>query len=485
MIAKKFSTKKSLVMSTLSTFIMLGVLISAALPASAYWKSEEAQDYLNNLAELNDQTVSRTAGNWVQLLPEATSNFKQRQDLIFNADSIVNLYTLCMSGDVTGKGTSEAMIAAAMEDVEVNFIYQPISQKFWGGGEELITAMRNAGIGTREYWPSNPKWYEPYNKLMLACHKKSLITDSKEFGLEAITGGRNIGDDYLANIPEYVDEENTTNLTHNRWRDTDMLLRGPAAYEVQEDFIRTFNETTSSGESKIDASNAKYFPQTATGPVDFDADKLIAKPATVHVLENEPDRNNGNGIFQLNKLLKKAISKAEKSIDIHTPYMIPPREILNPLEEAAKRGVKVRIIATAPGRQDMGEAYILASAYLWEEVMDAGIEFYMWNMPIPQEGMSRLIHSKVFIFDSEMVMISSLNLTYRSFYNNTEYGVVMTGDDVVAVAEKMYENDINIKGDDPNYQYIFRMTKKWMDDNFDFMDRIGMNFYYLVSGFFG
>ena len=181
---------------------------------------------------IDDGTQSkRIKGNEVIIHPENIHNYNERLRMIRSAKNHINIYTLLFENNKIGKDfISEVATRVISKDkVEANVLMHYLSHAL-GSDVRLISAIRAAGIKVKSYWPKNTK--NPLYFLIKGAHKKVQITDSPKYGLEAIVGGRNIGDNYLGNIPNPGNRD-----FKNIWRDTDLLIRGPFLNVAQNDFI--------------------------------------------------------------------------------------------------------------------------------------------------------------------------------------------------------------------------------------------------------
>ncbi len=114
----------------------------------------------------------------------------------------------------------------------------------------------------------------------------------------------------------------------------------------------------------------------------------------------------------------KMIRKAKSSIEITSPYFLPPSNIRRELFEAHKRGVKVRVII--PEESDwklwnwLNIPDLLRSFYIGK-FDQLGIEIYLSK---------KMLHSKMLVVDSKSFLFGSSNLDYRSLIHQYEMNLV-------------------------------------------------------------
>lgn len=99
---------------------------------------------------------------------------------------------------------------------------------------------------------------------------------------------------------------------------------------------------------------------------------------------------------------------------ITTPYLIVDNDLCTSLENAALRGVDVKIIV--PHIPDKKLVFHLTRSF-YERLMRAGVEIYEYE--------PGFIHAKSYLVDDEYAMIGTINLDYRSLVHHFENGVWM------------------------------------------------------------
>ena len=97
-----------------------------------------------------------------------------------------------------------------------------------------------------------------------------------------------------------------------------------------------------------------------------------------------------------------------------SPYLIVDNELRQAIEDAALRGVNVKLIL--PHIPDKKMVYEMARSH-YQRLMDAGVEIYEYELGF--------VHAKVYLADDEYAMVGTINLDYRSLVHNFENGVWM------------------------------------------------------------
>ena len=97
-----------------------------------------------------------------------------------------------------------------------------------------------------------------------------------------------------------------------------------------------------------------------------------------------------------------------------TPYLIIDNELCQSIENAALRGVDVRIIV--PHIPDKKLIFGMTKSF-YHRLMRAGVKIYEYE--------PGFIHAKSYVTDDEYAMIGTINLDYRSLVHHFENGVWM------------------------------------------------------------
>lgn len=245
------------------------------------------------------------------------------------------------------------------------------------GYEETI---RKAGIKCEVFNP-----FVPFLSVVMnnRDHRKILVID----GHTGFTGGINLAD-------EYINEKERFGY----WKDTGIMLKGDAVWNLTAMFLHTWN---------------------ALCPTDRDFEKF--RPSTY-----QPERTATDGYVQPygddpldfenvgENVYLNMINMAQDYVYIFTPYLIIDNEIMTALCLAAKRGVDVRIVT--PHIPDKKYAFMLTKSY-YGQLIDNGVKVYQFK--------PGFIHAKCFVSDDRAATVGTVNLDYRSLYLHFECGVYL------------------------------------------------------------
>ena len=208
-------------------------------------------------------------------------------------------------------------------------------------------------------------------------HRKLLIIDEKI----AFLGG--------VNIEEKIRD----------WRDLQIKLQGQIVKPILKSFAYAYKMSGGKKVSILQYNNYSF-----------------TKRLKSWLLDNW---SNTQHSYYLNNYYRTKIIEAQKSIQIVTPYLLPPRWLLALFDNAVRRGVSVEIIM--PQNTDilpLNKVNYLNSCRL----SAFGVKCYF--MPI-------MTHAKLMLVDDEEGVIGSQNLDVLSFGLNMEAGIFFRQKDII------------------------------------------------------
>ena len=137
--------------------------------------------------------------------------------------------------------------------------------------------------------------------------------------------------------------------------------------------------------------------------------------------------------YQVGKIvIINILNHAKDYVYITTPYLIIDNETMKAIENAALRGVDVRIIV--PHIPDKKIIFEMTKSN-YQVLIKSGVKIY--------EYLPGFIHSKYYISDDEVGMIGTINLDYRSLAHHFENGVWMFKHDVIIDIKKDFIDTMN------------------------------------------
>jgi cardiolipin synthase len=290
--------------------------------------------------------------------------------------------------DPTGHRLLELLAAKSAEGLDVRLLYDG-----WGSiGLALFGGLRRyRRLGLRVEAFGRVLYPLAMSRVNFRNHRKIAVID----GEVAFTGSTNIGDEYLGISRRY-----------GPWNDLHVRVAGEAAQDLERVFLSDWFIAT--GE-RVDPSP----------PVAEPGDTLL------HVVPTGPDLEQES----LHPLLFAQLSRATRSIDLLTPYLVPNQALLAALSVAARQGVRVRVALPQRSNHPMVAA---AGRSYYEELMEGGVEIH--EMP------GVMLHAKGIIVDGAWAMLGSANFDNRSFFLNFEINLALCDPRFVAELTALFES---------------------------------------------
>ncbi len=352
---------------------------------------------LNQLLDNNSKAVL-TDNNTLQLSSDTNEAFALILDGIRQAKHHIHLEYFSIANDETGNHLKQILIQKAREGLEIRFIYDDVG--CWNLPRRFKKELRQAGI---QFLPFSPVWLPLVNsRLNYRNHRKLVVVD----GNTAFLGGLNIGDKYMGKHRYF-----------GYWRDSLAVITGEAALTLQAIFLADWMFVSGQNLLLPDRID-QYLPYVLSES---------PRKVPIQIAASGPDSDHAS-ILQLYFV---AITSAQKSLDISSPYLVLNESLLMALKTAAISGVKLRILL--PCKPDHFMVYWASRSYL-QELLDVGIEIWEY-----QKGFN---HAKLLSVDGEVLMIGTANMDLRSFNHNLELTATVYDKAICADAEAAFEHDL-------------------------------------------
>ena len=213
-------------------------------------------------------------------------------------------------------------------------------------------------------------------------HRKITVIDGKV----GYTGGINFADEYINEI-----------VKHGHWKDVGLRLEGDAVKELTRLFIVDYCINV----KKMPEARHNYFPEYSV-PSDGFVIPFGDGPMPVYA------RRVGQSVIE------NMLSHANRYVWIMTPYLVVDNQLCTCIENAALRGVEVKLLL--PHIPDKKLVFEMTQCY-YHRLMDAGVQIYEYE--------PGFVHAKVYLADGETAMVGTINLDYRSLVHHFENGVWM------------------------------------------------------------
>lgn len=294
------------------------------------------------------------------------------------------------SGEVLEK-LLDAVIRKSREGVAVRLLFDPIGTMPLPS--EVPERLRDCDVEFGTFLNPNP--LKGRFQVNFRNHRKLLIVD----GEVAFLGGRNWADEFF----ERGDSPPARDLT--------VSVRGPSVIGLRRVFLEDWALAT---EGELDEDPLDSAPSPEPGAV-------WARPSPIG-----PDESG----LEFTDVLATAISRAERSVFIATPYFAPGAALASRLRCAALGGVDVTILM--PGRSDLwvGDR---AARHFARDLATAGATILL------SRG---FLHAKAIIIDEAWATFGSMNFDQRSFQLNYELNLEVLDEPFARALRAYFDEDV-------------------------------------------
>jgi len=299
----------------------------------------------------------------------------------------------------------EVLLQKVKEGVEVRIIYDDLGC-LSTLPEDYDKFLNSQGIKCYRYSPLKPIVDIRMNN---RDHRKIMVID----GHTGFTGGINIADEYINEIVRF-----------GKWKDNAIMLEGDGVFGLTNLFLSTWVRITNEDTPNFkDYLPSKYASETET----------IRAKGFVSVYGSIPYTYETVGL----NIYEMLCYAAKKTLDIATPYLILNKEMENAICNAAKSGVRVRLLT--PHIPDKKTVFELTRAN-YKMLLRSGVEIYEYT--------PGFVHAKMFVVDGRIATVGTINLDYRSLFLHSENGCLL------------YETD-SIKDIVQDFEDTFRISEKF------------------------
>jgi cardiolipin synthase len=343
-----------------------------------------------------------------EALTGAPISWGDEVELLINGDSIFPCYlrtireakrTVCLLTYVYWRGdiaheVADALCERARAGVQVNVIIDAV------GGlkieRDVTDRMLDAGVRVTRFRP--PKPYAT-RRVTNRTHRKILVAD----GAVGLTGGVGIAEEWTGDAQD-----------PDHWRDTHVQVRGPVVRGLIGAFAENWLEAT--GEVLIGDGYLPELPrdEDAGGPM------MVVRSSA------------GVGDTNVEALYYLAIAAARETLDITAAYFVPRPAFIEALQDAAQRGVHVRVLV--PGPHVDKPPLRVAGRVSYDDLVDAGVQVF--------EYQPTMLHAKTMVVDAGWSSVGSVNFDNRSFQLHDEATLCVVSDEFARLLTEQFERDL-------------------------------------------
>lgn len=334
-------------------------------------------------------------GNRAKPLVNGDEAYPEMCKLIAGAQKEVLLQSYIFDNDKAGQMFIPALEQAVKNGAKVKIMVDGVGLNY---SKPTIAAavkkLKQAEFSV--FLPSKSPVALPF--LNLRNHRKMLIVD----GQQAVFGGMNIA---AGNLVKQSPKDPIEDVT--------FFVEGP----VVDQMSRVFEEDWI-------FSGKKHFI-----PASFRAKGRLPGHMPARIIPDGPDSDFG----KIEMMVLGALSCAQESVKIITPYFLPENNILTALEVAAMRGVDVEIILPSKSNIFGMDCAMRAN---FKRLLAKGVKIYRTRPPFD--------HSKILLVDGAWLFFGSANWDVRSFKLNFECNLECVDKNLAADVEKIIEHKKSI-----------------------------------------
>jgi cardiolipin synthase len=236
-------------------------------------------------------------------------------------------------------------------------------------------------------------------KLNYRNHRKIVVID----GVIGYTGGMNLGQEYIDGGKRFPS-----------WRDTHLRITGQTVAELEKLFAMRWFE-----DEHDDLLEDRHLPPAEAGELDGQ----VLTQVVAHTIEDPWEASRRAHMI--------AISQAERSLNIQSPYFVPDPGIYDAMINAALSGVNLRFMMT--GLIDKKLPFWAAQTY-YEPLLRAGAHIYLYE--------AGFFHAKTIAVDSMVCAVGTMNMDIRSLRLHKELMVWIFDQALTRQLEAIFERDL-------------------------------------------
>ncbi len=365
------------------------------------------------------------------------------------AEKSLDVQYYIWDGDATGRILVDRLVRAADRGVHVRIL---VDDNNLTGKDAFIAALdAHPNIEVRIFNPFAHRKSHPLDfitdmgRVDHRMHNKVMVMDN----VMAIIGGRNIADDYFGVNPK------------SNFRDLDIASVGPIVPEISDTFDSFWNgdwatpigalikeQATESDMRAMLSTMREYIRnEPYPYPLDMDTEILSSKLAEIRdqmvwapgrVMWEDPSVLQSKDLSVMIENFFRKVDGLNSELLIESAYFVPGELIIEGLNTAHDRGVRIRILTNSLASNDVVAAhagYVKCRKTLVEKGLeihelrpDARLARKEWSRDA--EDLAAALHTKAIVFDRETVFIGSFNLDFRSAHINTEVGLYIESPEI-------------------------------------------------------
>jgi cardiolipin synthase len=312
--------------------------------------------------------------NQVKLVRGGRDFFTILYRLLDDAKYSVHLQIYIFEDDETGTEVATALMKAAQRGVKVYLLLDGYASQYLP--TEFIAKLKASGVQFRWFEPVFRSKYFYFGRRM---HHKIVVIDA----MHSLVGGVNISNRYN-DMPDQP-----------AWLDWALYSKGEVSAELYNLCVEVWNKSGwGKKKNQLLKSEASFH--------------LHGEECLVRVRRNDWVKRKN----QISRTYLEMFRKASSHISIMSSYFLPGRAFRRNMTQAAKRGIKIKVIAAGISDISMVKH---AERYLYRWMFKNGIELY--------EYQPNVLHGKLSTYDGKFVTVGSYNVNNISAYASIELNI--------------------------------------------------------------
>ncbi|SFP80771.1 cardiolipin synthase [Parafilimonas terrae] len=308
--------------------------------------------------------------NKVTLVRGGKQYFDLLEHIINRAHTIIHLQMYIFNEDETGNRFINALLKAAGKGVQVFIVLDGYASR--NISKACIDSLKSAGIHFRWF---NPIFKSRYFYFGRRLHHKVVVADA----FTGLVGGVNITNRY-------------NDLDEPAWLDWALHVQGEASFNLNKICADIWDKSMW----------GRRFRTRFILP-----EKFFIPNETCMIRARVNDWVRGKK--QVSKTYTDMLKQAQYSVTIMSSYFLPGALIKKHLSAAARRGVKIKVIAAGISDVQLAKQ---AERYIYRWLFKNNIEIYEYKKTV--------LHGKLSTADKKFVTAGSYNLNNISAYASIE-----------------------------------------------------------------
>lgn len=466
--------------------LMSTALIAQSLPESAI--------YPYRMSSMNK--------NEMQVINSGIAALYARVDMIRRATSSLELEYFIFNPDSSGRIIVRELIKAAERGVKVRILVDK-SFAIFKLDEYYAKVLKEHKIEIRYY---NPAYIFRISSIQFRNHRKLITRD----GIEAITGGRNIADEYfdLSTIFNFLDRDiwvegelvkAMKDSFELYWKSD--IVQIPSEVKAPVAIASVDTENNSLEEYKYQREVAKHNKKlkaaqdlvalneqdnktlafimdygkkalAATGKYNCPEASFATDREGASFVERIHSKNYNQNYRILRKEIAKWMGKIEDEVILDSPYFLNDTNSLKIINDLLGNNKKITILTNSLASTDAIYVSTVFNETVKKYTPIENFNAYIYKGTF--SGESELIsddvrkaewgtHSKTIIYNKDSFMIGTFNIDNRSNFYNTEMAVFCSGS-----PELTHDVDANIKARMKNSRHLNKAGSP--DDGSDLLE---------------